>query len=179
MLVFKKYFWQICTMILAFNTALAQENFVVGVGSSLELDENIFGANLRAYYGVNEQLCFGPEVSYFPYQEIDEEYQLSIVDLNVNAHYIFEINHKLGIYPLSGINYTIEKERLIEDKDRSIQIEELGLNYGLGLHYNFGSFYLFGEFKGIIGQLNDHFITIGAIFSLKRFKNKTNHKEVH
>ena len=176
MQVFKKYFRQISFMLLVCNIAIAQENFVIGVGSSLELDENIFGANLRAYYGVNKQFCFGPEVSYFPFQDIDEEYQLSIVDLNFNGHYIFEINHKLGIYPLSGINYTIEKERLIDDKNQSNQVEELGLNYGLGLHYNFGHFYLFGEFKGIVGQLNDHFITVGAIFSIKRFKKEKHHE---
>ena len=176
MQVFKKYFWQVSLLFIVCNTAISQENLVVGVGSSLELDESIFGANLRAYYGINEQFCFGPEVSFFPYQDINEEYQLSIVDLNFNAHYIVEIDHKLGIYPLSGINYTIEKERLIEDRDRTAQVEELGLNYGLGLHYNFGHFYLFGEFKGIVGQLNDHFITVGAIFSIKRFK-KENHYE--
>ena len=176
MLEFKKYFWQISLMLVVCNIAIAQENFVVGVGSSLELDENIFGANFRTYYGLNKQFCFGPEVSYFPFQEIDEEYQLSIVDLNFNAHYIFEINHELGVYPLSGFNYTIEKERLINDNNKSIQVEELGLNYGLGLHYNFGNFYLFGEFKGIVGQLNDHFLTLGAIFSLKRF-NEENHHE--
>ena len=176
MRVFKHYFWQVSLMFMACNIAISQENLVVGVGTSLELDESIFGANLRSYYGLNEQFCFGPEVSYFPFQEIDEEYQLSIVDLNFNAHYIFELNHQLGIYPLSGINYSIEKERLINDNNKSIQVEELGLNYGLGLHYNFGHFYLFGEFKGIVGPLNDHFITVGAIFSIKRFKKEKHHK---
>ena len=176
MRVFKKYFWQISLMLIVSHTSISQENFVAGVGPSLELDENIFGANFRTYYGVNKQFCFGPEVSYFPFQEIDEEYQLSIVDLNFNAHYIFEINHAIGIYPLSGINYTIEKERLIDDKNQSYQVDELGLNYGLGLHYNFGHFYLFGEFKGIVGQLNDHFITVGAIFSIKRFKKEKHHE---
>ena len=175
MRVFKKYFCQISLILIVCKTAVSQENFIIGVGSTLEFNESIFGANLRAYYGINKQFCFGPEVSYFPYQDIDEEYQLSIVDLNFNAHYIFEIDHKLGIYPLSGINYTIEKERLIEDKDRTAQEEEFGLNYGLGVHYNFGHFFLFGEFKGIVGQLNDHFVTVGAIFSIKRFKKETHH----
>ena len=174
---FEKYYGLISLLLIVCNTSISQEIFIIGAGSSLELEENIYGANLRAYYGFSKEFCFGPEVSYFPFQEIDDEYQLSIVDLNFNAHYIFEINHKLGVYPLSGINYTIEKERLIEDRDRKEQVEELGLNYGLGMHYNFGKFFLFGEFKGILGQLNDEFITVGAIFSIKRFKKEKHHDD--
>ena len=58
MQVFKKYFLQISLLLLVCNKAVAQENFVAGVGSSLELDENIFGANFRTYYGLNKQFCF-------------------------------------------------------------------------------------------------------------------------
>ena len=33
-----------------------------------------------------------------------------------------------------------------------------------GLHYNLKSFFVFAEFKGIVGKLNDEFITVGIIF---------------
>jgi len=140
MRVSKNYFLQLALILIVCKTAISQENIVLGFGPTLELDESIVGGNLRVYYGLNKQFCFGPEISFFPYQEINDEYQLSIVDLNFNAHYIFEINHKLGVYPLSGLNYTIEKERLIEEQDLTAQEEEFGLNYGLGVHYNFGDF---------------------------------------
>ena len=136
---------------------------LVGFGPTLELSENLIGVNGRAYYGVNEQLCFGAEASFYPFKEIEEEEELSILDLNLNVHYIFELSHKIGVYPLSGINYTIETERFFEERESE---EGVGLNYGAGLHYRVGDVFFFGEFKGIIGKLNDEFITIGAILSI-------------
>lgn len=140
-----------------------EQSIIVGLAPTIELKRSLYGINGRAYYGINESFCFGPEVSYFPYQDIDKGYEASIIDLNLNAHYIFEVTKKLGIYPLSGLNYTIEKERLIEDSNDSDKEDALGLNYGAGLHYNFDDFFLFAEFKGIAGVLHDEFITVGLI----------------
>ncbi|MEO1011410.1 MAG: hypothetical protein AAFX53_08905 [Bacteroidota bacterium] len=153
----------------------AQEGLMVGGGPSFELDESLFGLNARLFYGTGPTFCFGPEITFFPYKEIDKEQELSIVDLNVNAHYIFEISHILGIYPLGGINYTIEKERLIADTDTVEEIGEFGLNYGFGAHYNLNRFFIFAEFKGVAGQLNDEFLTIGIILPFG--KPRTQHHE--
>jgi len=151
----------------------SQESIILGVGPTLELEEELVGINARAYYGVNENICFGPEVSFFPYQEIGEEEEKSILDLNVNAHYIFEIGEKLGLYPLSGINYTIESERLIEEPEIDNEEEAIGINYGAGIHYNlYKEAFIFAEFKGIIGQLNAQFITAGFIIDLPFKKEK-------
>jgi opacity protein-like surface antigen len=141
-----------------------EQNFFVGFGPTLEYNETLYGINGRFYYGVNEAFCFGPEISYFPYQDVDHGLEKAIVDLNINAHYIFELTDKIGIYPLSGINYTIEKERLIDVTNESENEEAFGLNYGAGIHYKFNSFFVFSEFKGVLGQLNAEFISVGAIF---------------
>jgi len=136
----------------AFEIASAQEVLVVGGGPSIELENSLYGINARLFYGPNERFCYGPEVTYFPYQEIDEENELSVIDLNVNAHYFFELAPELEIYPLTGVNFTIEQERLLAD-DNEVD--------------NFGKLYVFSEFKGILGKLNDEFITVGVLFSLK------------
>ncbi|WP_160114818.1 outer membrane beta-barrel protein [Aquimarina sp. AU474] len=149
-----------------------QERWMLGFAPSLELEEELIGINGRFYYGLNEQICFGPEVTYFPYQSIDSDNELAILDLNVNVHYIFEVSEKLGFYPLTGINYTIEKERLIEQNDQNEEENEFGLNYGFGAHYNLKKFFAFAEFKGVSGKLNDEFITIGVIFPLVKHKEK-------
>lgn len=107
----------------------------------------MYGANGRFYYAVNEAFCFGPEISYFPYQDIDHELEKTIIDLNVNAHYIFELSGKLGLYPLSGINYTIEKERLIDHNNESGKEAEFGINYGLGVHYKVNNSFIFLSLK--------------------------------
>ena len=145
-----------------------EESIILGLGATAELEEGFIGINARAYYGLNEQFCFGPEVSYFPYQSIDNEYEKSITDLNFNAHYIFELSEKIGLYPLSGLNYTIEEERLIDNNDDSEEEKEFGINYGLGIHYRIKKVFVFTEFKGIVGSLSDEFITIGAIIPLKK-----------
>lgn len=151
----------------------SQESLIPGAGPTLELEEELVGINARLYYGVNEQICFGPEVSFFPYKEIDDEVEKSILDLNLNAHYIFEITEKLGFYPLSGINYTIENERLIENTESEEDEKAFGINYGAGFHYNlFKDVFVFAEFKGIIGQLNAQFITTGVIINIPFKKEK-------
>ena len=98
--------------------------------------------NGRLYYDVNESFFFGPEISYFPYKEVDKRYEKSILNLNINAYYIFELGEKLGFYPLSGINYSIENERFVKENDRSEKKKQFGLNYGAGLHYKFKNLFL-------------------------------------
>jgi len=136
---------------------------LAGLGPSLELNEGLYGVNGRLYYANNERFCFGPEISFFPFQEVKEDEEVSIIDLNFNAHYIFELNEKIGFYPLSGINYTIEKVRYFEEEEKE---EEFGLNYGAGFHYKWKKTFLFAEFKGVLGALSDEFITVGAIISI-------------
>ena len=136
---------------------------LIGAGPTIELREQILGVNGRFYYANNEHFCFGPEISIFPFQEVTEEEEVSIIDLNLNAHYIFELGKGFGFYPLSGINYSIEKIRFLEEEEKE---EEFGINYGVGFHYKWNKVFFFAEVKGIIGPLNDGFVTTGAIIGL-------------
>ncbi len=154
----------------------AQQGWMIGIAPSLEMNEQLFGVNSRLYYGPNDHFCFGPEVTFFPYQEIDEEYELTVAELNLNAHYIFELTHKLGIYPLTGLNYSIEKERFIEETSQNKKEDEFGWNYGFGAHYNLGKLFAFFEFKGVAGKLNDEFISAGVIFSISKKPKKQEHE---
>ena len=167
MQVFKSFVFY-CLVFSVFKIS-AQQGFMAGLGPTYDFNNNAIGVNSRLYYGPTEVFCFGPEVSFFPYQQIDDQYEASILDLNLNAHYIFELSHKIGVYPLSGLNYTIEKERLVNESNPDEE-KEIGLNYGLGAHYNLGKFFAFIEFKGIIGKLSDEFVTVGVIFNLSNKK---------
>ena len=156
------------------SSLFAQLGWMPGVAPSLELGENLAGINIRAYYGVNDHFCFGPEATFFPKTTIDDNYKLSISEFNFNGHYAIELAHRFGIYPLAGINYTIEqKEENRLDGLHTEQEEALGINYGAGFHYSLGRTFLFAEFKGVSGKLNDEFITIGAFVLLKKPKQKT------
>ncbi len=164
-------------MILFFSLSKSfgqETGFIGGVGSAYAFNDDLLGANGRFYYGLNEAFCFGPEISFFPYQDVDEANQIQLLDISFNGHYIIEFTEKFGVYPLTGVNFTSERERLIEDTDEIETIDELGINYGFGVHYNISSVYIFTEFSGIIGQLSDEFITAGVIFHLGK-KEKEKH----
>ena len=165
----------LCLLLLLFSLiqVYGQEYWFAGAGASLEPSEELLGVNLRGYYGPNEVFCFGPEVSIFPYQEISEDEELSLVDLNVNAHYVFEVAHGLGLYPIGGVNYSIENTRgTVATDTEEVRISALGLNYGAGLHLNLNKVFLYAEYKGIIGELSAPFITAGVIFDLSKNENE-------
>lgn len=178
MLAYKKIAIFSSIILCTSMTLKAQKELLFGgFGGALELGQELIGANARFFYGVNEAFCFGPEISFFPYQDTEEGFQESIIDLNINAHYIFEVTHKLGLYPLSGINYTIEKERLVINNDESETENEFGINYGFGAHYIISRSFVFAEIKGVIGQLSGEFITAGVISHLNKSTSKKEHEK--
>ena len=103
----------------------AQEStWLIGAGPSVELDNGLIGVNARFYYGPNETICFGPELSYFPNDQIESDLELSVLDLNFNGHFILELVQNLGLYALTGLNYSIEEERRLEFEGEQITEKE-------------------------------------------------------
>ncbi|MGH1336246.1 MAG: outer membrane beta-barrel protein [Aureispira sp.] len=143
------------------------------------------GFNARVYYLANENLCFGPELSYFlPKKEFsnNQEITTSLYEFNFNFHYQFEVTHHLGIYPLIGYNYSVEREQLL-DNNGSIEIEietqnASGINIGAGMHIPIGSLYLFAEYNYVLsfGDLDDHVVLVGVFYALKFNKEKKEHE---
>ncbi|NQZ43977.1 MAG: hypothetical protein HRT65_06670 [Flavobacteriaceae bacterium] len=146
----------------------AQEGWMVGIGPTTAPATSLIGANVRAYFGVNERFCFGPEFSFFPYQQLDDTYETSVWEVNLNAHYLFELAPRFGIYPVGGFNFSSDQERIPSTAGTLIRETAPGINYGAGFHYNTGGVLLFTEFKGVIGALSDEFFTIGAVFLLQK-----------
>ena len=132
------------------------------------------GLNARLYYAADHTYCFGPEVSFF--KKDTEDGEISLFEANTNLHYIFDLNHGLGIYPLSGFNYTTETEKEIHDGVVEKETHNaFGLNVGAGLHYAKGRFLFFAEYKYVISELDDNFFTLGALinFSLASANKKS------
>jgi len=145
---------------LLFSNLNAQ--IAIGAGGVYGTDIEQFAPNLRAYYFPNEKICFGPEVAWFP--EISEgEVERQLTEFNITGHYIFEVHHKVGAYPLFGFNYSIEKET---EHDEEITEEALGLNLGAGLHLSYGRFLPFVEYKYVTGDLSQHAFSAGVLFIL-------------
>ncbi|MDT0605434.1 hypothetical protein [Croceitalea rosinachiae] len=155
----------------------AQEGLMVAMGPTVTSSTSLTGINLRAYLGTSPTFCFGPEVSVFPYQTTSDEYETNLFEVNFNAHYVFELAHRFGVYPLSGFNYTNENERSLMHSDEVEKHNALGINYGLGTHYSINRVLLFAEFKGVISELSDEFFTIGAVILLKKPQKKLHHEQ--
>lgn len=127
-----------------------ETSFTAAISLPYSFHLNTIGINPRLYYNIGEHICFGPEASYFKKDDI------SILDLNFVGHYIFEIK-QIGVYPLVGLNYTIENEPMHKE-------EELGFVFGAGFHKGFNKLMLFSEYSHVQSHLNiDDFITVGSM----------------
>lgn len=171
----KLFYWLIVSIVLIVSTtcfshvAFAQ-SFSLGGGVPYNLDIEIPGINLRGYYNAGETFCFGPEfIFFFPKKEIhgNKETEIKIQEFNFNAHYIFELSKNVGVYPLVGLNYTLEKEEttyLNQTLKEEDLIKSFGVNLGGGIHFPISNFVPFLEYEYVLGDLSENIITIGAFF---------------
>jgi hypothetical protein len=138
------------------------QSIMFGVGGTYGTDIQQSAPNFRLYYGLNEHICFGPEYSYFPTKSHhNSDVQLS--EYGFVAHYIFEVAEKAGLYPLVGLNYSVEKE---SHQEESITHDAFGASVGLGFHLMVKNVLPFAEYKFITGPLSQSTFSIGLIYHL-------------
>jgi len=128
------------------------DSFSLGGGVPFSFHFETPGLNLRGYYNINHNICFGPEVSYIKNSNID------VLDVDVVGHYIFELPW-VGFYPVAGINFTNERTA-------HIQKEGFGALFGGGIHRNFKQFIFFTEYTHVQGKITDDFVTAGILYTL-------------
>ncbi|MBL1281124.1 MAG: hypothetical protein COA33_012660 [Fluviicola sp.] len=156
-------------ILLSFSPTISfSQNLVTGVGGTYGSAIDSYGINGREYVFIGKHICFGPELSYFPKTGITAK---SLVELNFTGHYIFELTEHMGFYPLTGLNYSIEREIVegIGEKESGF-----GLNLGVGIHYRVKNLFPFMEYKYILGGLSQHLVSLGILFS---FSKKKKHEE--
>jgi hypothetical protein len=143
-----------------------ESSFTLGAASIYGLGFSGAGVNARAYYNLTEQFCFGPEVSFLSASDN------SLTDINIVAHYIFDIKG-IGVYPVGGINYSIEKTET--EKNHVSHAEEAwGIVTGIGIHRNFKRITLFTEYSHHFGNIPDDLIALGVLIT---FHSNKNHKQ--
>ncbi len=164
-------------LLLCCTYSFAQEGFMIGIAPTVAPTNSLIGGNARLYYGTDPRFCFGPEISSFPYQKTADQFEERLFEANLNAHYLFELAHRFELYPLTGINYTVETGRSTVDPEDEEEHTATGINYGAGLHYSFGRVLVFGEFKSVIGELSDEFFTFGTVILPKKPGAASHHKK--
>ena len=96
-----------------------------------------------------------------------EEVTKKLSEINFNAHYIFEVAEKWGVYPLTGLNVSFETEEFTTAGDReSEELTRWGANLGIGIHRPVGNWVIFGEFDHLFSDLAQNSIVLGAFITL-------------
>lgn len=150
----------------------AQHNEItIASGSVYGTDIKEAGLSFGIGFTNTHHLSLGTEVSFFPKHKLNEE-NISLFELNVLTHYIVDVNKHLMIYPLIGINYSVENEEKHEVYEHT---KAFGLDVGAGIHYKLNHFIPFFEYKDIIGLLHQHTYSVGIMYSIE-----SHHKnEIH
>lgn len=145
------------------------QSYSAGAGLAYGDDIKEPGINVRGYYNLaNDKICFGPEFTYFKKRtenSTNEEIDISLFELNLNAHYIFEVTHKLGIYPIIGLNYSQEKEKYTDTEEEET-VKKWGMNAGLGTHYAVNKLTIFLEYDHLFSDLNQNTFILGVFYTL-------------
>lgn len=144
-------------------------SYSLGLGPGYAFGPEAWGLGGRFYFNRGRHFCFGPEVAYyFTDQSFAEEGEY-LFETNLNAHYIFWLNHSLAFYPVGGLNYTLEKEASAHEAALHT-VEALGLNLGGGVHAEYRHWILFAEYKYLLSQLQETFFTAGILFTFHQLQ---------
>ncbi|WP_109621884.1 hypothetical protein [Sediminitomix flava] len=135
------------------HTFFEKGSITLGVGAALSSELGTVGINGRLYYNIGEHICFGPEFTYFKKNEIE------LYDMDFVFHYIFE-TPIVGIYPVVGLNYTIEKEL-----DHHHEEDAFGVLWGVGVHRNIKNITILGEFTRVESSLSDSFVSLAILYT--------------
>ncbi len=134
------------------------QSITLGIGAPYSSELETVGLNLRVYYNVSPHICFGPEYSYF--KSGDTEVQA----FDFVLHYIIETDI-VGIYPLLGSNYTIEKEEFEFEQETE---EEFGIVFGGGIHKTFyKNLTAFAQYSRVELGIEDDIFALGLMYTFK------------
>ncbi len=112
-----------------------------------QTDYERFGIGLEGRYGLTDKIRLAPDVVFF-----FPNNHTTGLDINLNAHYVFDIQDGLSLYPLAGIaiinNHVSSVDFGEGVKSDSFGSTDFGFNLGAGASYDLNDKnYLNFEFK--------------------------------
>ena len=114
------------------------------------------GINLRFHYFPSHKMCFGLESNLFP----QKDHALSEgMEVTFNGHFIFELSHHWGVYPLVGAGWKNLKH---ESGFRALT--------GGGFHGMYGRFAPYFEYIYSSGFEPEGIVIIGTFFTFELSK---------
>ena len=156
------------TLLIALSVQ-GQSDWGWDVAGSAAYAKNLdaIGPQVRAYVLVDDQFCYGLEYSIYKFDHNQETGWFN--EINLNAHYVFHVGHKFGVYPLAGLNWSLEK---LEDHSK----DAFGINTGAGFHVFAGRWVPYLEYAYTTGPLKDQKFLLGTYFIIKDIAGKSKHE---
>lgn len=128
-----------------------------GVGYHTQFEKDNTGVVLEGTYSVLNRLRLSPGILYYFTDTGSDLYDITVIDLNANAHLILINWERIRLYGLAGYNNF--RVRVSYDNDSTTE-NESGINLGGGLEYGRGNLMLFGEAKITTGDVHDNNIIL-------------------
>ncbi len=132
------------------------------LGTKVSLDDDLdekmgFGLNIRADYAINDKFSIAPGFTFF-FPSVPSGGDLTLWQLNADAHYNFAETGNMKIYGIGGLNYSYWKLEA-ESSNWSEDDSEIGVDLGVGANMGI----LFGEVKydTAFEQIG---LTVGVLF---------------
>ncbi len=117
----------------AFAQSEKGEKALIGnIGYQSNAERFMIGAQGR--YVIADKIRIAPDVMFF-----FPKSKLTGLDLNVNVHYVFDIDPKLSVYPLAGIAMQNNRFSGSTGEGGSDGSTNFGFNLGAGAGYDLGN----------------------------------------
>lgn len=156
----KKFFTLISVAILATTALCAQsaqgeKSVVANIGYQSDFERALIGAQGR--YVIADNIRLAPDVMLF----FPKNHVLGF-DVNVNAHYVFDVAPAFSAYPLAGLSM---QNNRFSYKGYSDSFTDWGFNLGAGGSYSLNSENFINlEMKYILGDADCFVLAVGYGF---------------
>lgn len=135
----------------------------IGFGLSYGTEIETLGIGVKYQYNLTNPLRIEPSFNYF-----FENDNVSMLDLNVNFHYLCPIANNVKIYPLAGVTFTnwMWDGGEIWGVDFDDNETRFGVNLGAGLEFNLSHNWTMNmEFKyQLVDDFDQGVFNIGAAY---------------
>ncbi len=128
-----------------------------GAGYHTEFEKDNTGVVLEGTYSVLNRLRLSPGILYYFTDTGSDHYDITVIDLNANAHLILINRERMRLYGLAGYNNF--RIKVSYDNDSTSE-NESGINLGGGLEFGRRNLMLFGEAKITTGEVHDNNIIL-------------------
>lgn len=150
----KKLFLIAALVVLSMGAYAQQGSKSLVFKGGYQTESERFGIGAQGRYGLTDNIRIAPEaIFFFPKNHVTG------LDINVDVHYVFNLQDGLSLYPLAGLGMGNNR---YSNNGFSVSSTDFGLNLGAGLDYSLSeSSFLNAEFKYTLSDGDHAFIAVG------------------